>query len=196
MQPYLPARPQAFLFGPLSIVPEGTLEDPHYRGAGSLVWNKSGLAADASYRAGFGPITTILSLDPWTKPTAGNLASLLGLSGTTCIAYQSKTGLPADAHVPTSLRIGAANTFSVLDPTANLTKWKTTLAIATGIFTGSFEVVDGVKKISVPFSGVLRQNSPFSDSQPTIGAGTFILPALSGAATKEVHTGKILFQQP
>ena len=197
VQPYLAARAQSFIAGAFTLVPHPTLANRRYLAASSLTWQKAGLVADATYRSGFGPVSTVLMIDPWqapktTAPTV-TLAQRLGLTGNSFNISHSDTGSASQGDLPTQLALSAANAVSVVIPLANKTKWKTlTFLPTTGAVTGSFEVTDQVNSKpvlrTVPFSGVLRQ--PADAMDPLIGDGSYVLPSLSST---EKTTGEVMF---
>lgn len=200
VQPYLPARSHSYLGGELRLLPHPATQLPErrYVEAAVLTWRKTGAVKDATYRAGFGPVTTVLTLDPWQAPTPKNpLPPLLGLASPHF--GMSHGPLLEDTHaanLPTSVTLASGNIFKVLQPLANVTKWKGTLAPATGTFTGSFELVEGTSKVKrvVPFTGVLRQPPELPAQAGTVlGDGHFVLPSLSGT---EKTTGGVTLTPP
>lgn len=204
VQPYLKARADAYLGGAFTLAPHPTLANRRYVALAGLTWRKTGLLADPSYRGGFGPVSTALTLDPWLPPVkatsttfAVTLPSRLGLIGSNFTVAHSATGSAVNGNLPTRVAISSTNAVSVLLPVttpANSTKWTTTLDVATGKFTGSFELVDGTQKRPVKFTGVLRQ--PPSSADPVIGDGNYLLPALTGAPSNEKVAGEVLFTRP
>ena len=211
VQPYVAARTQSFLAGGFALATHPTLTNRRYLAQQVMTWTKTGLAADASYRAGFAPVTTVLMIDPWLPPAAAraaakttplvpaiSLAQRLGLTGTS-ISFgvnEFATGSAQNSNLPSRLGLSAANVVSVLTPLANATKWKTlTFLPTTGTFTGSFELSDTVSGKTVvrpvSFSGVLRQPATTQDS--IIGDGHYLLPSLSGT---ERSTGEVMFTRP
>lgn len=194
-QPYLPARTGSFIAGAFKLKPHPNVVQRMQVEAADLTWKKSGLPGDASYRNGFGPLTTVMMLDPWQKPTtAVPLATRLGLTGTSFTITHSDTGnSTANGELPVTVTLNPNNTVTVQTPVENKRKWKTTLNITYGTFTGSFELQDGATKRTVPFSGVLRQPADAMDS--LIGDGHYLLPALPGAPTNEKTSGEVMFQR-
>jgi hypothetical protein len=183
--------------GAFTLAAHPTLTNRRYLVA-SLTWQKLGLATDASYRAGFGPVSTVLMIDPWLPPVTEapvvTLAQRLGLTGNSFHVSHSSTGSASQGNLPTQLGLSTTNAVSVLAPVtvpANSTKWKTlTFVPATGTFTGIFELTDAIKR-TVSFSGVPRQ--PASASDHLIGDGSFVLPPTSGT---EKTTGEVMFTRP
>jgi hypothetical protein len=195
VQPYLTARAQSFLAGSFSLVKHPTLTGRRYLAQSSLTWKKTSLSADVSYRTSFGPVKTVMMIDPWlapktTAPTIA-LAQRLGLTGSSFGVIHSDTGSASQADLPTRLSLSTANTVSVLTPLANLTKWKTlTFMPTTGTFTGSFDLTDAIKR-PVTLSGILRQ--PATSPDTLIGEGHYLLPPLTGT---ERTTGEVMFTRP
>lgn len=222
LQSYLPARTDSFFAGAfrLALHPNlsnnSSLVNRRYLEQSTMTWKKIHLATDVSYRANFGPTTSVLMIDPWLPPAAAKpatqtlpalpaitLATRLGLTGSSISfnVLHSDTASAANANLPTSLGLSATNLVSVLAPLTtpiNSTKWKTlTFAPTTGTFTGSFELADVVnaKTVlrSVTFSGVLRQPAVATDL--LIGDGHYLLPSLSTSSTEKT-TGELMFSRP
>ncbi len=197
VQPYLAARAQSLLAGSFTLAEHPTLTGRRYLAQSSLTWKKTGLPADVSYRTGFGPVNTVMMIDPWLAPKttapAITLAQRLGLTGTS-ISFgvsHSDTVSASQTNLPTRLVLSTTNAVSVLTPLVNLTKWKTlTFVPTTGTFTGSFELTDAIKR-PVTFSGILRQSATNTDT--LIGGGHFLLPPLTGT---EKTTGEVMFTRP
>lgn len=164
-----------------------------------LVWKKVGLSADKSYRQGFGPVVTRVSLDPWLPPSKTvTLASLLGLPADGSFAATHPGFASASlTQLPSGLKLDAANKITITTPVTdppNATKWKATITPATGLFSGSLELLDGGKKRSVPFAGVLRQPHG-TGAERAVGAGQLLIPALPTNLTNEVISGGIRFDR-
>jgi hypothetical protein len=199
VQPYLPARTQSFLAGAFTLIPHPTLDNRRYVEADAMTWKKTGLPADASYRSGFGPVTTLLMMDPWQKPVAATgsspaitLLQRLGLSAPNFAVIHSTAASAANGQLPSRLALSPSSGVSVHTQSANLTKWKTrTFNTTDGSFTGSFELFDTPLKRPVTFSGVLRQ--PADSQDALIGDGHYLLPPVSGT---EKTTGEVRFQRP
>jgi hypothetical protein len=198
VQPCKPARSGAYLAGAFrQVVSSGAVGSREMRGvAGApLTWVKAGLSSDSSYRTSFGPVTTMMTLDPWLRPAGSDtLAVRLGLTGGTFGVQHSDTGSVSNPKLPTNVALSAKNVVSVLLPQTappNITKWKTTINASLGTFTGSFELLDITEKRTVPFSGVLRQ--PSSGADTLIGDGHFMLPALKTAPSNEKVSGEVMF---
>ncbi len=195
-QPYPSARKQSFIAGAFALASHPTLTSRRYLAEHALTWQKVGQASDVSYRSGFGPVSTVLMIDPWqapktTAPTI-TLAQRLGLSAPSFHATHSATGSASQAHLPTQLGLSPSNVVSVLSPVANQTTWKTlTFVPSTGTFTGSFVLTDAAQKRTVTFSGVLRQPATAMDA--LIGDGSYVLPPQVGI---EKSTGEVMFIRP
>jgi uncharacterized repeat protein (TIGR03803 family) len=201
VQPYKTGkvtRTQSYLGGAFTLMPHPSLTNRRYIGAANLSWQKTGLSTDTAYRAGFGPVTTVLILDPWLAPKGTDtLAVRLGLSAAGFSVAHSATDSAANANLPTQVGLSVKNVVNVLAPVTipvNSTKWYTKPSTTTGTFTGGFELQDGVQKRKVTFSGVLRQ--PAAALETVIGDGHYVQPALTGAPTTEQHTGEVLFTRP
>lgn len=206
VQPYKTGkatRPQSYLAGAFSLPMHPTLANRRYLEQATLTWNKTSLNTDTSYRTNFGPVSTVLMIDPWLPPVAAKgaipaipLATRLGLTGSSFAVEHSATGSALNGNLPTRVGLSTTNLVSVqlpvTAPIANSTKWKTTLVPSTGTFTGSFELADTTPKPRVvTFSGVLRQ--PATTPDTLIGDGHYLLPPLSGT---EKTTGEVLFKRP
>ncbi|MBL9117968.1 MAG: choice-of-anchor D domain-containing protein [Verrucomicrobiaceae bacterium] len=200
VQPYLAARTQAYLGGRFTLAAHPGLANRRYVAAASLTWKKDGLPADATFRAGFPRVTSVMVLDPWLPPQKASatlpnipLSTRLGLTGGVINVSHSNTGSAADGNLPSVLALSAINSISVTTPAANatLTKWKVTkLDTATGKVEGSFELLDGLLKRTATFSGILRQ--PASSADSVIGDGHYMVAPLAGT---EKLTGEVLFQR-
>jgi len=81
----------------------------------------------------------------------------------------------------------------------NATKWIVSISTATGVFTGSFSLVDALTGLAakttrnVTFSGILRQ-AP--EGETAVGSGFFLLPALPSATTTEQPSLQIQLSVP
>ena len=212
IQPYTPARTGSFLAGAFNLKPqtdEGLTGRRYvaFEDAAAFTWVKSERQQDSSYRAGFGPVDTRFTLDPWLPPTpakglfpAITLAQRLGLSGpSNQFSVEHSTITSASySELPTTLALPAATSaVSIIAPSttpANRTKWKITITPATGAFVGSFELDDVGKKRLVPFAGMMRQ-PPSTDPSGLIGDGNFQLPSLLPAPDNEVLSGEVGFER-
>ena len=201
VQPYK-KRTESYLGGAFTLLPHPTQTNRRYVEEAGLIWSKTGLDADASYRAGFGPVTTVMTLDPWLPPVAAKgstpaitLATRLGLTESAFGVQHSDTGSTLNSNLPTQVALSLKNEVSVQLPEANTTKWKTKVVPATGLFSGSFELADtGAKPRVVTFSGVLRQ--PAEEADALIGEGHYLLPVLPDAASNERLSGEVMFTRP
>jgi len=182
-----------------------------------LVWANIGDAKDNSYRAGFGPLEYSVSLDPWHAPVTGSktvtahtLGQQLGLvTGSTESATISVDYSPDSidmgtlgASLPTKVSLAPGATVSVVEPVTtpvNATKWTINVKPETGVFTGSFSLVDVVTSLAtkhtrnVSFYGILRQGPT---GETSVGNGFFLLPTLPSATTTEQPSLEIQFSAP
>ena len=157
---------------------------------------------DPSYRAGFGPVDTRFTLDPWLLPAlakglvpAITLTQRLGLTAPQFTAKHSTIISESFTYLPTNLGLNATtNVVSVIAPPANTTKWKVTITPTTGAFVGSFVLTDAGKTRTVPFTGIMRQ-PPSTDLSGLIGDGNFQLPSLLVAPNNEVLSGEVGFEK-
>ncbi len=196
LQPYKSGsatRLQSYLGGAFTLLPRPALAGRRYVEAAALTWTKAGLTTDATYSAGFGPVSTVMMLDPWLPPATGfPLADRLGLTNSSFEVLHSDTGSTLNGNLPTRVGLSATNAVSVTTPAANTTKWKAKLVPATGLFSGSFELADTTPKPrAVTFTGVLRQ--PATAPDELIGDGHYLLPPLTGSAKT---TGEVMFKRP
>ena len=208
LQPYTPARTGAFIAGAFTLKPHPDVAGRRFvafEDAADLTWVKARRDLDTSYRAGFGPVSTRFTLDPWLPPApaktgvpAITLTQRLGLTANQFTAQHSDIISALFDDLPETLGLNAmTNVVSVLAPVttpANTTKWKVTLTPATGAFAGSFELIDAGKKRLVPFAGMMRQ-PPSTDLSGLIGDGNFLLPALTPAPNNEILSGEIGFER-
>ncbi len=154
-----------------------------------LWWQKAAREKDASYRDGFGPVTCLVTLDPWVKPDKNrSLADLLELSegGDFTVVHE---GVDSEAAIdlPTDLQWDAKNQIRVIAPVtepANATSWKAKVNPANGVISGGFTLADSLPGVARPvqrrvsFIGVARQ--PHGAVLVELGAGQFRVPALPG----------------
>jgi hypothetical protein len=205
LQPYLPARTGAFIAGAFTLKQHPDLTGRRivaFEDAADLTWAKARRELDTSYRAGFGPVSTRLTLDPWLPPAAAKvgvpaitLTQRLGLTANQFTAQHSTISSASFDDLAKTLGLNATtNIVSVSAPLANLTKWKITVTPATGAFAGSFELTDSGKKRLVPFAGMMRQ-PPSTDLSGLIGDGNFLLPSLLPAPNNEILSGEIGFER-
>lgn len=196
VQPYLPRRTQSYAAGTFKLRPHPNVVNLKQAEAKQLTWIKSGLPKDAAYRDGFGPVTTLMTMEPWQAPTATRpLAMVLALgSESQWEVEHSPTGSLSHGTLPTLVAVNPRNLVSVVTPPANPRKWKIQVNPATGSYTGSFELLDLTEVRKVSFSGVLRQTPALEDTQ--IGGGFYLLPALKTAHSNEQTSGAVLFLRP
>jgi alpha-tubulin suppressor-like RCC1 family protein len=198
VQPYrtgTATRTLSHIGGALTLLPH-PLAGRRCVAAAALSWMKAGQTADTIYPEGFGPVSSVLMLDPWLPPVTARgtlpaitLADRLGLTGNAFQILHSPTSSNMNGNLPTGAGLTATNLVTVV---ANTTKWKTTLVPTTGTFSGSFELADTTPKPRVAtFTGVLRQ--PATAPDKLIGDGHYLLPPLTGTSTS---AGEIIFQRP
>lgn len=196
-QPYNPKRTATFASGSFALIPNPARPGTYYLPEAEITWTKAPRLLDSTYRSGFGPVTTMLGIDCWVAPTSVvPLSSLLGLPNSQVMVQHSDTGSAAGSVLPTRVVLGDNGRFQVIEPITaplNVRKWQANLQRGTGMFSGSFELIDPTQKRSVPFSGVMRQTSGSDD---LIGAGQFLLPPLRGGVTTEKQTGAVFFRRP
>ncbi len=208
LQPYTPARTGAFIAGAFTLKPHPDVAGRRFAAfedAADLTWVKAPRTLDTSYRAGFGPVVTRFTLDPWLPPAlakvgvpAITLTNRLGLTAPQFTAKHSTIISASFADLPTTLGLNATtNVVSVIAPVttpANITKWKVTITPTTGAFVGSFVLTDAGKARTVPFAGMMRQ-PPSTDTSGLIGDGNFLLPALTPAPNNEILSGEVGFEK-
>lgn len=210
IQPYLPARRGSYLTGAFALKEHSDLPTRRYvafEDEADFVWSKATRTQDSAYRAGFGPVETRFTLDPWLPPVSAKgltpaitLPQRLGLSSpaNTFTARYSLFESLSFEDLPKTLFLNAStNVVAVISPVttpANVTKWKISLTPKNGAFVGSFELNDEGDKRTVSFSGLMRQ-PPSGESSPLIGNGHFLLPALTPAPDDEIISGEISFQR-
>ncbi len=201
VQPYKPARMESFLGGGFQLPEHPDLAGRRFvpEGEAVLTWRKNSRNQDVSYRAGFGPASVIMTLDPWLSPVrakggspAVSLVERLGSD--TFLVQHSDSGSESQDELPAEVKLSGASTMTVTTPAENPRKWKMKLNAATGAFAGSFELEDAGKKRQTPFSGVLRQ-PPSTSPDEVAGNGYYLLPALPSAATNEKLSGEVLFER-
>jgi hypothetical protein len=208
LQPYTPARTGAFIAGAFTLKPHPDVAGRRFvafEDAADLTWVKAPRALDTSYRAGFGPVVTRFTLDPWLPPAlakvgvpAITLTNRLGLTAPQFSAKHSTISSASFADLPETLGLNATtNVVSVIAPVttpANITKWKVTITPTTGAFVGSFVLTDAGKARTVPFAGMMRQ-PPSTDLSGLIGDGNFLLPSLLVAPNNEILSGEVGFER-
>ncbi|MBL9115254.1 MAG: choice-of-anchor D domain-containing protein [Verrucomicrobiaceae bacterium] len=185
VQPYIIARTQSYLAGLVRMLPHPILANRRYVPAAAMTWRKLAIPADTSYLTDFGPVGTVLTVDPWIPPTGAlPLSTMLGANALTFT--HGATGSLSQADLPTG---GTVTT--KITPLVNNTKWTMSHSASKGTFTGSFELNDGGTKRTVSFSGVLRQPPAALDN--VVGDGHFMLAPLPGGPTSDKTSLEILF---
>lgn len=165
-------------------------------------WKKSSLLpkiTDKSYRAGFGPLDVLVSMEPWTVPAKGEtVADLFGISALEIFnigydgvfpgtAYTKYIPVKAGLTAQNTLRIaaGGAGSTSGFDPSLWAKIITTKIDPKTGKFTATVNIEDTIEpttptgksktvKRKVAFEGVLLR--PDSGSLASIAQGQIILP--------------------
>ena len=163
----------------------------------SFYWRKAPRAADALFPEGFGPLDSLMLLDPWAPPARpgsdGTLAQRLGLAddplspGVSSIDYGPDYLSESENDLADAINVTTANKLApvLVAPPANPSAWRiTSLNLANGRFTGAFTLTDTNPTTSRPhrrnvvFQGILRQ-PPADDA--IIGAGYFLLNPVPGS---------------
>jgi len=192
VQPYKPARAGAHLAGQWRLEEHPDKAGAWWLEAAELDWEKSPRDKDSAYRAGFDPVKVDMTLDPWTAPArTQSLGEVLGLTGNDWLVEHGPTGSVTHGTLPARVALTTGHALTVLEPVtspANARKWKAKITPATGMFSGSFELVEPTQKRTVNFTGVLRQTDDV-----LLGAGHYLLPPLKGAAGNENRTGILRF---
>jgi hypothetical protein len=165
-----------------------------------LTWAKAPAPTAKAYRAGFGPLTTLLTLDPWIRPVANQPISLVYAPDDLALGERG----PA---LPVSGILSPAGTFKITTPIttpANQAKFSLNFTPGTGAFRGTFVLSDLVSSTpikrqqrTVTFQGVLS-TPPDSSSQSgaTLGAGQFLLAPLPVVSGAESVAGEIRLRAP
>jgi len=158
--------------------------------AAALTWQKTGDRSDVMYWNSFGPVTTVMMIDPWQKPTSAfPLSTLLGLTHNQFYVSHSATGNSSDGNVPARVSLSGSK---IMVEGTNSARWQAAIVPDRGTFTGSFDFMDDGIRRPVRFSGILRQPANTMDS--LIGNGSHIVPVIWGAPGKKV-AGEVLFQR-
>ena len=210
IQPYLPARRGSYLTGAFALKEHPDLPTRRYvtfEDEADFVWSKATRKQDSAYRAGFGPVETRFTLDPWLPPVSAKgltpaitLPQRLGLSSpaNTFTARYSLFESLSFEDLPKTLFLNpSTNVVDVISPVtipANVTKWKISLTPKNGAFVGSFELNDEGDKRAVTFGGLMRQ-PPSGEGNSMIGNGHFLLPALTPGPDDEIISGAISFER-
>ena len=166
----------------------------------SLTWTKASAPAAKAYRAGFGPLSIPLTLDPWVRPAVARPLSLL-FSPENLDLGERGPALPVSGVLSPS---GAFTITAPVTTPANLARFSLKFTPGTGAFTGGFVLSDLVSSTpvkrqqrTVTFKGVLRTPP---DSSPTsgaiLGAGQFLLAPLPVTPGAPSVSGEILLATP
>lgn len=160
-------------------------------GGGVFSWFKPANAKDKAYPGGFGPVALTALMEPWVVPDkSGYLLGSLGLVpadpleiGNFTLLLDQTGGVSNQGGnpqaLPTLMNMSASSKFSVRLEDPNPTNpRKLTMSVnnATGVFTGSFTLIDGRR---ITTEGVLLQQ--VSGTTPNdFGRGFFQVPPLKG----------------
>ena len=169
-------------------------------GAGTdAYWTKPALPTSANYRAGFGPLGLNIRLEPWYPSTFGDFGfahdqtankgkTELVLSGAELGASSGE--LPALLGVTYKVPIAPFADFAANDAS----QFKGTLDTRTGVFKGSFRLVDGTISRTVPFEGAFLMAENLAGGSVTAEGFTLVKP-ISGGAEQTV-SGRVQFKNP
>jgi hypothetical protein len=194
LQPY--KRAGAYVGGTWSLTEHPEVEGAWQVRDAELTWEKSAGDKDPGYRGGFGPLAVALEMDRW-QPTSKTspLAQLLG-TGELSVSHDP-TGSPSEAQLASRVAVDPTGVLRVLAPVTNpvnLRKWTAKVNLATGSYSGSFELLDVTLKRKVSFTGVLRQAAD-AEAEGLQGRGHYLLPPLKGALNPETRTGRMEFRR-
>lgn len=163
--------------------------------SGDSRWVKASGAQDAAHRSGFA-LDLACGLEPWRTPlSTSTLAAALGLAvdGDLEVEHDS-TGSAMDGSLPTVIRLaGRPEVISVITPAPNPSRWRMNVVPATGVFSGSYDLIDGLELRRVNFSGVLRQGPA---GEAMIGGGFFLVPPRRVEATTEQTSRGLVLLRP
>jgi hypothetical protein len=215
LRPY-GSRAESFAAGEFALEPhlDPARADRYYVPTSSLrffYWRKAAKPSgtpDSLFPAGFGPVSGLVALDPWTPPsTTEPLAQRLGLasppetSGFAMLDYGPDYLGESENDLPGAIEVAANKITPVLNaPPANPRAWKiTSLNLATGRFSGAFTLVDSRPgstqpyKRNVVFRGILRQPP---SGETTVGAAYFILKPVPGGFDSDTRSVSLLLNRP
>jgi hypothetical protein len=167
-----------------------------------LYWTKAASNnRDRGYRAGFGPVVLVATVQRWAPPAHGtSLSSLLKLTDHAVEVVFTGASLPgADVPLlPSVLGLNDRNRFVVVAPAANAGNFTVgartangAFNTATGLFTGGFTLQDD-RKVSIQ-GALLRQPGPVV-SGDVVGEGYFVIPRSTPGG--ERTTGRVSFLAP
>ena len=149
-----------------------------------LYWTKDAALRDTSYRAGFGPVLIVATIQPWMPPARGiPLSASLQLTDGLMFSSFTSADLPGvDVPLlPTGLGLNDKNQLIVTAPASNSNNFhgkartfNGSITSATGQFTGVFTLQDSRR---VPVTGVLLEQ-PSVVTGSVIGEGFFLIPPL------------------
>lgn len=161
----------------------------------NLYWTKPERLRDRLYPEGFGdsPLALTFLMEPWTNPQS-NFPAAFGLSSLgdvmiNIVAWEMRDGNYAlDSRInpyglPIDVRFGQTGKLTLVSPATNPTNFTFKVNPATGLFSGSYQLVGSpptnstlVRKVT--FSGVLFQPSSTLEGD-IIGGGLAIVPPFS-----------------
>jgi hypothetical protein len=169
-------------------------------GAGTdAYWTKPELPSSANYRNGFGPLGLNIRLEPWYPSTFGDFGfahdataqkgkTELLLSGAELGASSGE--LPSVLAVTYKVPIAPFADFAANDAS----QFKGTLDTRTGVFKGSFVLVDGAVSRTVPIAGTLLMAEDLEGGTVT-AEGFTLVKSLAGGAEQTV-SGRVQFKNP
>jgi len=198
---YAPAKiPAGSFLGALTLPAVST---PSALITGSATWLRGATTSTRYANAsGFGPISLTPHGGRYVKPAS--LTTLLGLpvapNNVDLEFGGSDVNLGSQAAVlsPTALTLTGAN--KVVLPSVNPTGLKLLVSPATGLFSGSFTLIDpNLSPTPTNSAATIKRAETFSGvflPQEGFGAGFFILPALPGSETGTRSGSVLLIEAP
>ena len=190
--------------GQVAITPGGVA--PGYASstvAGSPSWLKGSQTAVATahtYRDGFGPISTTAAGTKYTTVTAGQ--NLLGVDTLTNDAAFTFTGASVETAVQDpSILVRISDKNVIIPPTVasgnNPAKLTATVSASTGVFSGSFTLVDDTdpsptKVVYLTRAGSIGGIVVRDPAGLGVGHGWFLLPQLPGSPTTSTTSLNVL----
>jgi hypothetical protein len=197
-------RPGSFFAGKINLVARTVGTGFHVVTATSpardFVWKKPAFTADKTYPTGFGPLSLLLTMEPWTLPGKGQtLAAALGTANFQFDFNFNGAGIDTSKYVgllPKKLTITATNQLlpvfgdELAPTTAALWAkiWTGKVDPLTGIYSGTLTLEDlvdpdgagnkpaAIIKRKVTFQGVIFN---VLDALKPLAAGNFTLPPIN-----------------
>jgi len=180
--------------------------------SGSLTWVRPADVKSRLYKDGFGrtgtPVTTPVPLiafgGRFVEPSAAS--TVLGVVTSTGTLEFSEDGdfLPDGADIssatnPNSIDNVTLAAGSKVTLPANAARTKLSVTHKTGIFSGTFTLVDGAVKRTTPYLGlVIRQRTSLLGVEPRqtklYGLGYFLLTQPPGTSSSPQRSGMVLFE--